>query len=471
MIEIKFGTSGWRGVIANDFTFSNIRVVSQAVAEYVKENGKGRGIIVGYDTRFMTEKFADVVVEVIAGNGIKVHLCEFPTPTPVISNYIIRNELDGGVNLTASHNPPEYCGLKFNPASGGPALPEVTKRVEEFIRKVQTGEIPVKSVHRREAEKKGLVKIIDPSKDYIEVLRNMLDFDAIKRAKLKAIVDVLYGTAKGYLDNVIKTLCEDWEILHDYRDPYFGCGRPEPDRERMKSVGRVVIEKGYHVGLGVDGDADRFGIVDENGDFVTPNEFIAIAAEHLYENRGFRGPVARSIATSHALDFVARAHGEECSVTPVGFKFLGPLVAEKGYVIAGEESGGLSIQNHVPEKDGILAVLLALEMIAYYGKSFSEIRKDFVGKYGIFYNSRIDVKLESEEKKKKLMDEFSNVDTFAGLRVCNKNTMDGYLYEFAEGDSWLLVRPSGTEPLVRIYFESRDRKVFESIESEVRKLV
>ncbi len=469
---IKFGTSGWRGIIADDFTYENIRAVAQAIAEHLKENGSVKnGVIVGRDPRFMTERFATVIAEVLTANDIKVYMPENPVPTPVISYTILNKQLDGGINVTASHNPPEYCGIKFNPSSGGPALPRVTKSIEEKIKKVKDGEIKIKWIPIREASSKGLFEIIEPFNDYYEKLKNTVDFQRIKSAGITVVLDLMFSAAIGYIDRIVRELSSECDIIHDYRDPYFGGGRPEPDESRMRTAIDLLKDGNRMVALAVDGDADRFGVVDDTGDYVKPNEVIALLAEHLYKNKGLSGPVARSIATSHAVDRVAKNYGEDVMETPVGFKFLGPLLMQSGALIAGEESGGLSIQRHTPEKDGILADLLILEMMAYEGKTLSEIRKDFNEKYGKLYNTRIDIELESPKDKDELIEKFRHVDDdFIGLKIVKRDEIDGVRYIFDAPDTWILARPSGTEPLIRVYIESEDINVYRKLLNSVRKL-
>ncbi|HCZ05977.1 MAG: hypothetical protein PWP37_29 [Thermotogota bacterium] len=469
-MKIKFGTSGWRDIIADGFTFENVRRVSKAIATFLLSRHDSPEVIVGFDTRFMTEKFAEVVSGVLTANGVRVHLCEEPVPTPVISHAIISQRLSGGVNITASHNPPEYCGIKFNPESGGPALPEVTEEIERLIDKIQAEGENITYISLSEAHSSGRLTVARPKEAYLSYLEKLVDFTAIKKAELNVVVDLLYGTAKGYLDEILKRHGLKVKVLHDYRDPYFGGHRPEPDGRRLGELGERVRATGAYLGLATDGDADRFGIVDDEGNAVSPNEFIALVAEHLYTFKGLKGPVGRSIATSKAIEIVAAEHGEVCTVTPVGFKFLGPLAAEKGYVVVGEESGGLTIQNHVAEKDGILACLIALEMVALQGKPLSEIRRDFRRKYGEFYTERIDLELMSEEEKSRILEKFAGIgSSFAGLKVMDSNRIDGYFYAFENADSWLLARPSGTEPVIRVYLESRDLETFKKLKEEVLK--
>ncbi len=472
-MKIKFGTSGWRGIIADDFTFENVRYVTQAIAEHLKERGETEnGVIVARDPRFMSERFAAVIAEVLTGNGIKVYMPENPTPTPVLSWVILNRSLDGGVNVTASHNPPEYSGVKFNPSSGGPALPDVTKSIEKKIALVMNGEIEVKTMPLKEAASEGLFEIIDPLDEYYEKIRKTVDLERIKQAGITVVADLMYSAAIGYLDPIIKEIAAEYEIFHDYRDPYFGGGRPEPDESRMRMIGETVKDRKWKIGLAVDGDSDRFGVVDDEGDFVKPNEVIALLADHLYRNKGMKGPVARSIATSHAVDRVAKEFGEDVMETPVGFKFLGPLLMQKGAIIAGEESGGLSIKDHTPEKDGILADLLVLEMIAYEGKDLSEIRKDFRERYGEFFNTRIDLEVESNTERDELVNKFRYIgEEFAGFKILRRDEIDGVRYFLDAPDTWLLARPSGTEPLVRVYIESTDQKAFRSLINAVKRML
>lgn len=467
-MKIKFGTSGWRAIISDEFTFKNVRIVSQAIAEYLKKIN-GKRVIVARDTRFMTERYARLVAEVLTANGIKVLMPENPTPTPVVSFAIRHHKLDGGINITASHNPPEYCGIKFNPADGSPAPPEVTQQIESFIASLD--ENKVSSMSLVEANSKDLFEIFDPKPDYLNALARIVDFEAIKRANLKVIVDLMYGTAMGYLDELCSKLCKDVEIFHNYRDPYFGGNRPEPDEERLALLADRLKNKGWNVVLAVDGDADRFGVVDDEGRYVKANEVIALLAHHLYKNKNMKGPVARTVATSHAVDEVAKAFEEKVIETPVGFKFLASVLLNEKAVIAGEESGGLSTANHVPEKDGILACLLILEMIAYEGKPLSQIRKEFRERYGNFFNSRIDFELSNEEEKKKLFEKFENLQQHStDLKVVSSDRIDGLRYFFDKPGSWLLVRASGTEPVIRVYFEAKDELTYQKLNMLVRRI-
>ncbi|MGJ8455579.1 phosphoglucomutase/phosphomannomutase family protein [Pseudothermotoga sp. U03pept] len=467
-MKIRFGTSGWRAVISDQFTFSNVKIVSQAIAEYVKKMG-GKTLIVARDTRFMTEHYAQLVAQVLAANGIKVLMPENPTPTPVVSFAIRHYGLSGGINITASHNPPEYCGIKFNPADGSPASPEITKQIESLIEKIDESKVPMMSI--REASAKELFEIFEPRADYMKAIAKKVDLERIKSAGLKVIADLLYGTAAGYLDDLCKSICGDFEVFHNYRNPYFGGGRPEPDETRLREFAERVKNRGWDVVVATDGDADRFGIVDDTGDFVKPNEVIALLAHHLYKNKNLKGPVARTVATSHALDAVAHTFNEKVIETPVGFKFLAATLLSENVVIAGEESGGLTIQNHTPEKDGILACLLILEMMAYEKKALSEIREEFRRNYGEFFNTRIDFELKDEKEKQELLTKFKNIkDYLSGIQITDQDSVDGMRYFFDRPGAWMLARASGTEPVVRIYLEAKDTSTLQSMITAIRKL-
>lgn len=467
-MKIKFGTSGWRAVISDQFTFSNVKIVSQAIAEYIKKTG-GKTLIVARDTRFMTEHYAQLVAQVLAANGIKVLMPENPTPTPVVSFTIRHYKLAGGINITASHNPPEYCGIKFNPADGSPAPPEVTKEIEALIEKIDENRIPMISL--REASSKELFEIFEPRAEYIKALAQKVDLERIKSAGLKVIADLLYGTSIGYLDDLCKLICSEVDVVHNYRNPYFGGDRPEPDEDRLRDIAEKVKNRGWDVVLATDGDADRFGIVDDNGEYVKPNEVIALLAQHLYTHRNFKGPVARTIATSHAVDSVAQAFKQKVLETPVGFKFLANVLLSENAVIAGEESGGLTIQGHTPEKDGILACLLVLEMIAYERKALSQIRKDFRRNYGEFFNTRIDFELSKEQEKQELLTKFRNIkDYISNIKITDQDSIDGIRYFFDKPGTWILARASGTEPVVRIYLEAKDLQIFQSMLLAIRKM-
>jgi phosphomannomutase len=354
MSTIKFGTDGWRAVIARDFTFANCRLVAQGIAGYVNSvNLAKKGIVIGYDNRFMSPDFARECARVLLGNGIKVYLMSHPVPTPVTAFAIQVKEAGGAVMITASHNPPEYNGIKFIPEYAGPALPDVTDAIEaEIQRVIDCGKVYELALD--EATQFNLFAELDVDSEYQAQLLKTTQADAFKNRPLRVVVDPMFGAGIGYLDKILSQLgCEVFPI-NNHRDTLFGGSLPEPTDLNLGDLKRAVTSYQADIGLALDGDADRFGIIDNQGSFVNANRFMALLLEHLLNTRQFRGPVARSIATTHMLDRIARKNGLSALETPVGFKYIGQCLREKGCMLGGEESGGLSILGHVPEKDGIL---------------------------------------------------------------------------------------------------------------------
>ncbi len=475
--QIKFGTSGWRGIIADDFTFENVEIVSQAIAEYLKsKKKKSSKVIIGYDARFMVEDFSERVAQVLTGNDISVIMCDRPTPTPVISYLITSRKLDGGINLTASHNPYNYCGLKFNPEDGGPAMPDVTEYIEKKVLEISEGKIPVQKKELEKAKKKKLFTVITPIEEYIEMMIKKFDVVKMRNAGLKAGVDMVFGTGNDFLDTILNRIYGNQSQItyyNDFRDPYFGGYRPEPDEVRLKTLGKDIIRNEMNMGLALDNDADRFGIVDDNGEFITPNEYLAMVALHLYKNKKMKGDLVRSIATSHMMDRIALHYNHKTKITPVGFKFIGELLSTGEYILGGEESGGLSIKEHVLEKDGLLACLFAAEMRAFEGKELSEIRKDVEMITGKFHNARLNIELENNEQKEKIINKFNNTkENFSGFEIKERLDIDGigFQLEDEQYDTWILARASGTEPVVRIYIESNNKDSFDKLLKEVKHL-
>jgi alpha-D-glucose phosphate-specific phosphoglucomutase len=458
MQRITFGTSGWRGIMCEDFIFENVKVVTQAIADNVKASGEaGKGIIVGYDSRFMGEAFARESVRVLAGAGIKAFLCVRDTPTPVISFEILRRKTAGAINFTASHNPPQYNGIKWSPSSGGPALPETTRDIERRANEM-AGEICYKELTLEEAKSKGLFEEIDPMQYYLEDLSGKVDFKTI--AKLGTLaVNPLYGTGRGYLAEPLKAHGAEVVQINAHRDPYFGGFPPEPSEKYIQDFIKLVKhDPGIMLGISTDGDADRFGIVDRDGSFIEPNYIIALLLDYLVRVKKMTGGVARSVATSHLIDAVAKKHGVQVFETPVGFKYIGELIGQDKIIIGGEESAGLTIKGHVPEKDGILACLLTAEMVAHEGKPVTELLERLYSEVGRYLTKRVNLTL-SPELEAVFPERIAATPTsFAGVAVKERITVDGNKFLLADG-SWLLFRKSGTEPVVRLYCEaaSEDR--------------
>ena len=462
MHRITFGTSGWRGILCEDFTFENVKVVTQAIADHVIAIGeREKGIVVAYDTRFMGERFAKETARVLAGAGVKAYLCRRDTPTPVVAFEILRRGAAGAINFTASHNPPEYNGIKFSPSSGGPALPETTKDIERRANEM-LGEICYKEMALDDALRAGLLEEIDPQGPYLQALESKVDFAAI--AKLGTVaVNALYGTGRGYLEEPLAAHGVALKTLNMHRDPYFGGFPPEPSEKYIQDFIRMVKgDPAVKLGIATDGDADRFGIVDEDGTFIEPNYIVALLLDYLVRVRKMTGAVARSVATSHLIDAVARKHGIEVIETPVGFKYIGELISQDRIIIGGEESAGLSIKGHVPEKDGILACFLVAEMVAREGMSVKCLLERLYGEVGTFLTKRENITLSPELEAGYADKQRQAPGEFAGLKVRETVTVDGSKFMLEDG-SWLLFRKSGTEPVVRLYGEASTQQKLSAV--------
>jgi phosphoglucomutase len=470
-MKIKFGTSGWRGIIADEFTFARVRAVTQAIADHLVAHGlKDKGVVVGYDTRFLSERFAQEAARVLAACGIRASLSNRDVPTPVVAFEIIRRKAAGGINFTASHNPPEYNGLKFSPSWGGPALPETTKDIETRANALlEKNSIP--TVTLAEAKEKGLLEEADLRKVYLDDIRKKIDIEVIKKAKLKVAVDLLYGTGRDYLDTALRDAGCAVTVIHGNRDALFGGHSPEPSEENLAELSGIMKKGRFDIGLAVDGDADRFGILDTDGTYINPNQVLALVLDYLCRTRGWKGGAARSIATSHLIDAVAKKHGIEVYETGVGFKYIGDLLVQGKIIFGGEESAGMTIKDHVPEKDGVLACMLVAEMVAKERKSIKDLLKRLYKEVGVILNQRINIHL-TEANRKAVDDRLSQPLTeLDGLRVKGKKTTaDGTKY-MVEDDSWVLMRASGTEPVVRLYVESSSEEKIKVLIEAGRKFI
>ncbi|HKO62654.1 MAG TPA: phosphoglucomutase/phosphomannomutase family protein [Pyrinomonadaceae bacterium] len=461
-MTIKFGTSGWRAVIADEFTFAGVRNVTTAICSHFEsQNSTEKLMIVGYDTRFLGEKFAEECAHVISANAFRALLCDAPVPTPAISHVIRSKGAICGINFTASHNPPQYNGMKLSTRDGAPALPEITRDVEKLI----AGLSPTPRVQGRDSH---APETITARPDYLADLSTKINFDVIARAGGSYAFDPLWGTGRGYLDDVLRQHGLEVETIHDWRDVLFGGRSPEPEESHLAELRDVVLTKGCVLGLSTDGDADRFGVIDANGAFITPNQLIALLFDYLVESRDWSGGAARSVATSHLVDRVAEARGLPLYETPVGFKYIGELINEDKIVIGGEESAGLSIKGHYPEKDGILACLLAAEAVAARGQSLTEQLQELYARVGKLEAARIGLRLTPELMEKLAVKLKEDPKEIGGRKIKQTNRMDGVKFIFADG-SWLLMRPSGTEPVVRIYAESESAKDLEVLLEQGRK--
>lgn len=473
MTQIKFGTSGWRGLIARDFTFEAVRFASQGIADYLNAH---RGdsdpdampeVILGHDTRFLGREFALTVAEVLEANGFTPSLCQRDAPTPVIAHSIRSRKAVGGINLTASHNPAEYQGIKFSGGDGAAAPLEVTQEIEERIRQRQISGLVVQA----NAAGTARCKTFDPVPSYFRQIRRLIDFEVIRKARLKVGVELMYGTGRGYLDTLLE---EDGGArvvrFHNELNPSFGGHHPEPNAEGMSQVRDLILSGKASLGLGLDGDADRFGIVDRDGTWITPNQVLALALYHLKKNRGWTGAVVRTVPTSHQVDAVARMLGVRVHETPVGFKYIGARMESEPIIVGGEESGGLSVKGHVPEKDGILACLLMAELVAFERKTLGAILKSLEKESGEFHTDRINVAIPSDKKAALLERLGHGLETIGKLPVQQFITTDGYKF-LLPNNEWVAFRASGTEPLIRCYLEARSAAQLKKLSASCRKIL
>lgn len=447
---IRFGTSGWRGVMGEDFTFNNVRVVIQAAANYLRaRHGHDPiAVVVGYDTRFLSDRYALEAAKLLSRNGIQPLLADRDAPSQALACQIIKRQCQGGINFTASFNPPRYNGLKFNVSTGAPALPEVTDAIEEEVRRLMPG-YTAPTTHLADEP----VDRINLQADYLAYLQDKIDFETICRAGLKVAADPLYGTSREYLDEIMEENGVDVESLHGYVDPYFGGVSPSCTEENLAELKAHVVKNGCHVGLATDADGDRFGIIDETGAFVHPNIILALLLDYLVRVKGWRGGVARSITTTHLIDRIARATGLTVTKTKVGFKYMADLYLKGQIMFGGEESACIAVRDHLPEKDGIFAGLLVAEMIAATGRSLSTLQADLFRTYGAMTSGQRTLPLTPERAKKLKALIQDPPAKFGRRKVVAVEALDGLKLDF-EQDRWIVLRLSGTEPLIRCYAEA-----------------
>lgn len=455
MTKITFGTSGWRAIMAEDFTFANVKIATAAIAEYLKRSGEaGRGLVVAGDYRFLSEEFQRVTIQVLAGYGIKSYVLPTGTPTPTVSYELLRLKTAGSINFTASHNPATYQGLKFNGADGGPAPVKVTTALEEGVVALQKAGKPVPELNYDKAVQQGLVELVDPKEAYFKRIQEFVKFDVLRKGRMKIVVDLMHGNGKGYLDTLLEANGVNVNVLHADRDPFFGGHHPEPGAAELKEASALVKSWPAHMGLANDGDADRFGILDADGTYISPNEVLAILFAHLMKTRDWKGCVVRTVATTHLIDAIAKANGVSLRETPVGFKYIAEVMAKEPIIIGGEESGGLTVHGHVPEKDGVLACLLMAEVVATEGKTLRAVLKGLYEKYGLFLTDRINLPLKDGVKEVMTAKLKNDPPTeIAGQKVKEVIRIDGTKFLLESGE-WLMVRFSGTEPLMRCYMEA-----------------
>ena len=453
--DIKFGTDGWRALIAKEFTYANLEIFSHGLAQYINANyDKGLPLIIGHDARFLADKFAKFTAEIITSYGIDVHMIDHPVPTPVIAYEAFKKPSCGALTFTASHNPPEYMGIKYIPEYGGPSSKEITEKLLEQINLAAE-----KKGNWNPGNNKASITIVDPAPDYFKHIKTLVDFDAIKKAnaekQTKLVYDPLYGCGRNYTNKILEEAGFAVTTLHDEADPTFGGSLPDPSEKRLGELKAKLLESKADLGAANDGDADRFSFFDNEGNFYPANKSLTIIAKYLIEKRGFKGTIARTLATTHLFDALAAKTGNDCKETAVGFKWICDVMRNQDTIIGAEESGGMSILGHIPEKDGILAILLLSEVLAITKKTPQELWQevqDFVGKE--FFYDRLDLHIED---KAGFMAKFNDesLKEIAGFKVTKIDRTEGAKV-YLENGSWFLARPSGTEAMCRVYFEGNN---------------
>ncbi|MCI0849046.1 MAG: phosphoglucomutase/phosphomannomutase family protein, partial [Chloroflexi bacterium] len=442
---------GWRALIAGDFTFENVARCAQGLCGHLKEVGAAdKGLVVGYDTRFLSPEFAETVAAVCAAQGIKVFLADKPAPTPVLSYNVLHRQAGGAAIITASHNPSQWNGFKFKPDYAGSATQEITDRLEASIAQVSTPS----AYNAAEGRSSGLIVDLEPASPYLERIAALVDLDAIKGAGLDVVVDSMYGAGGGYLPTLLSGGKTNVRELHGGRNPAFpGMEQPEPIAHNLTEISSLIATGGASVGIALDGDADRVGIIDEQGQFITTLDTFSILAQYLLEQKQQRGALVKGVTSSIALNKLGEAYGVDVHEMRVGFKNIGPKMTEVDALMAGEESGGFAFRGHIPERDGILSGLFFLEYMAATGDSPSRLLQRLISKVGPHSYQRRDIGFQQSDRERILERlNSSGLTEIAGVPILDSDTIDGRRFHIEDG--WLAVRFSGTEPLLRIYAEA-----------------
>lgn len=455
MGKIKFGTDGWRAIVGEDFTKENVELVINAIGKYIKDNfGLTKKVLIGYDPRNMADEFSKLSAQILSSLGFTVLLSDRIVPTPVLA-YSAKLLNACAIMFTASHNPPEYLGIKYIPDYAGPATDDITSQIVDNL------EVNI------EKNPGGKIISYDFAVDYFNRMDQLVDFEKIKSSNKKFIYNGFYSATIGYFDEILKQHGIEFETINMVHDKNFGGKMPDPKPQYMQDLIDRIKSSDNAVGFANDGDGDRFGVVNENGEYVTPNEIISILLLHLVKNKGLEGSLIKTVGSSFLLNKTAQKLGIDVVETAVGFKHVGEAMRKFNPIIGGEESGGLSIQGHIPEKDGIIANLLILEAMAYENKSLVDLQKDLYNLVGCnFYNARIDKKVANTNEVQVVLEKYKSVQNIGEFSVKNIDTKDGVKLYFTDDSSWILIRPSGTEPLLRIYFESDTIEKLECLKSQ-----
>ncbi len=469
--KIKFGTDGWRGIIAEDFTFANVRYCAQSVADHLRDKQTAsRGMVVGYDTRFASERFAAAVAEVFAANGITTHLCTQATPTPIVSYGVTDRKAAGAVIITASHNPGQWNGFKIKSPDGSSAPTQVEADIESRLPQIMAQD-NVKRLPLEEGLSKGIIQYHDPTPAYFEHIARLVDLENLREPGLKITVDSMFGAGSGFFRRVLQGGKTEVIEINGERNPIFPGIQPEPIARHLTKLSATIRENGSAVGLATDGDADRIGVVDEKGNPLTPLQIFALLALYLFEVRGERGPIVKTLTTTSMLDKMGKIYNVPVYETKVGFKYVAPIMMAQNALIGGEESSGFGFRGHIPERDGILAGLYFLDLMNKMGKSPSQLIEYLYSKVGPHYYHRVDLEFPPADREKIIGRIAGKTPSeIAGTKVVKVNTVDGFHLSLADG-SWLLMRFSGTEPILRIYAEAASLDRAKSLIAEGRNLL
>ena len=460
--KIKFGTDGWRGVIAEDFTFANVRRVTEAIAQYVREEGDpAKGLVVGYDTRFLSAEFAKHASETVAASGIPVLLADRATPTPAVSYAVVARQTAGAVMITASHNPYRWNGVKFKAPFGGSAPPSILQRIEIHLHRLDRSR-----THPRKRQR-APIQTVDLVGPYLERLKSFVHLDRIRSSGRRFVIDPMYGAARGCLARLFDEAGISYREIHREHNPLFPGLNPEPIEPHVEQLRQAVLEGGYDAGFATDGDADRLGAVDRSGAFIDSHKIFSILLKHLVEDLGLRGEVVKTLSTTEMVTKLAQKYGLPLHVTPIGFKYICELMLTRDVLIGGEESGGIGIKGHLPERDGVLNSLLLAEVMADRGRTLGELVQELTEEFGPHFYGRVDLEIAKDVAQRivRLVGQ-RKIKRMAGLKVTSVDDLDGVKMRF--GDSaWLLVRASGTENVLRLYAEAPSAEQVKALLAEI----
>ncbi len=469
MSTIKFGTDGWRGIIAEDFTFANARVVAQAIARYVVRGEDPRkGVIVGFDHRYASDTVAQVVAEVVSSTGTPVWLCDKPCPTPAVSQLVRERKAAGGLVITASHNPYRWNGIKYKASYGSSALPSIVAQIEKELAFVQSSDIPPLPPQPK------LIQPLEPRAPYLNTLEKLVDWDRIRKANFRFVSDAMYGSAAGLLPELFRRNGVPCDEIRGTRDPRFGGVHPEPIEPHIRPLGDAVVAGKYHAGFAADGDGDRIGAIDRDGSFVNPHQIFALLVWHLAGMRNLPGEIAKTFSVTKLIDKLAAKLDRKLHEVPIGFKYICELMLEQNILIGGEESGGIGFSLYLPERDATVSALFLAELMAWHGKSLGELLAALHTEFGEHHYGRIDLDVKPGQKEKAI-DYFSDgkCKELLSLPVTRRENLDGIKIYLADV-GWVMVRASGTENLLRVYSETNKlettRRVLDAVVNKVHSL-